>query len=72
MNMDDPVVCWSQVAGSDGVLEFMSRSAALQQFKQVLLLYYTLLVKGDKLDICHAAVEVEGILASVGAQVRRY
>jgi len=59
------------VAGAEGVVEFLSRSSALQQYKQTLLLYYSVFANGADLllDTERAANLIEGILADMGAEV---
>mmetsp|Transcript_24070 Transcript_24070/g.66906 ORF Transcript_24070/g.66906 Transcript_24070/m.66906 type:complete len:726 (-) Transcript_24070:409-2586(-) len=60
------------VAGAEGVVDFLSRSAALQQYKQTLLLYHAVLVHGVDLlmDSGKASTQIEAVLAEMGAEVK--
>mmetsp|Transcript_3664 Transcript_3664/g.9386 ORF Transcript_3664/g.9386 Transcript_3664/m.9386 type:complete len:758 (-) Transcript_3664:30-2303(-) len=60
------------IAGQEGVVEFLSRSAALQQYKQVVVLYHMAVLEGPaRLEGPQEAVaqDIEHMLASTGCEV---
>jgi hypothetical protein len=57
------------VSGQEGVIEFLSRSAALQQYKQAVLLYHVVVAEGtEKLerDPESVAQDIERMLGGLG------